>query len=53
MKKMLLGIFLMQLSTWCFVCGYTDNFVALLYISLLLLIPATILVYTGYKENDK
>lgn len=53
MKKMLLAIFLLLISIWCLCFGVADNFAALLYASLILLIVSIFVFAIGYVSDDK
>ena len=53
MKKMMLGIFLLLLSSWGLVFGIADQFAPILYASILLLIASIIVFAVGYSDFDK
>lgn len=52
MRGMLTGIFIMLLSIWSFIFGYTDDATAFLFASLALLVVAVFTFIIGYI-NDK
>ncbi|MBQ2830005.1 MAG: hypothetical protein IJF15_03165 [Oscillospiraceae bacterium] len=53
MRKMLLAIFLMLISIWCFCFGVADNFAALLYASIILLFISILVFAIGYSSDEK
>ena len=53
MKKMLLAIFLMLISIWCFCFGVADNFAPLLYASIILLFISILVFAVGYSSDEK
>lgn len=52
MKKMLLGIFLLVLSVWCFIFGKLDDLTGALVLAVALPGPAVMFTVWGYFSKD-
>jgi di/tricarboxylate transporter len=52
MKKMLLGIFLLILSVWCYLFGVVDDLVLFSFIGVFLPIAAIVVFLIGFFEKD-
>ncbi|WP_458862446.1 hypothetical protein [Acidaminobacterium chupaoyuni] len=54
MKKMLMGIFLLILSVWCYNFGVVDDVVVFSFLGVFLPIPAIIIFLLGFfNRNEK
>ena len=51
MKNMLMGIFLLLLSIWCYHFGTVDDVVLFTFIGVALPIPATIVFLVGFFDK--
>ena len=53
MRGMLTGIFILLLSIWSLIFGYTDNAIVFLFASLALLFVAIIIFIIGYINSKE